>query len=431
MSQLNYHAKERHQSIMNTSSTKAIDNIIGKEISLGHISGANVMITHKGNILYQNSYGLADIENNIPMKEDTIFRMFSMSKMITSVCAMILMERGMIDLFDPVSKYLPGFENQKVWTGKGQELEDVNRPMILKDLLNMTSGLTYPEENNYPTACSTALFNEMDASHADGKLISTVEFANKIGRLPLEFQPGARWRYGTSADVMGAVVEVASGKRFGQFIEDEITRPLHMHDTGFYVPEDKVHRLAQKYRFYADGENAQPVSVIDSVSGKVKIKDVTGKLVIEKGPHLAMEDTITKAPAFESGGAGIVSTIGDFRNFGQMLLNGGTSQDGTRILGKETVRFMRTNQLTPEQIMTTQWDSLQGYGYGNFNRVLLDPAAYQTNAPVGEFGWDGWLGTYMTLDPSNDFMFQYYIQLADAGSMGPTRLLRQVAYGML
>ncbi len=92
---------------------------------------------------------------------------------------------------------------------------------------------------------------------------------------------------------------------------------------------------------------------------------------------------------------------------------------------------MRTNQLTPEQIKTTQWDSLQGYGYGNFNRVLLDPAAYQTNAPVGEFGWDGWLGTYMTLDPSNDFMFQYYIQLADAGSMGPTRLLRQVAYGML
>ncbi len=410
---------------------QAIENVINKEISLGHISGANIMITKGGEMLHQGSYGLADIENNVPMKEDTIFRMFSMSKMITSVCAMILMERGQIDLFDPVSKYLPGFKNQKVWTRKGEELEDVNREMILKDLLNMTSGLTYPEENNYPTACSTALFNEMDRMHANGECIGTVEFANRIGQLPLEFQPGKRWRYGTSADVMGAVVEVASGKLFGQFIEDEITRPLHMHDTGFYVPEEKIGRLAQKYRFFADGELAQPTSVIDSVSGKVKIKDVTGKLVIEKGPHLAMEDTITKAPAFESGGAGIVSTIGDFRNFGQMLLNGGTASDGTRILGKETVRFMRTNQLTPEQIKTTEWDSLQGYGYGNLNRVLLDPAAYQTNAPVGEFGWDGWLGTYMTLDPSNDFMFQYFIQLADAGSMGPTRLLRQIAYGMI
>jgi len=415
----------------NTRQIQAIDNVINKEIALGHISGANIMITKDSQMLYRGSYGLADIENNIPMKEDTIFRMFSMSKMITSVCAMILMERGQIDLFDPVSKYLPGFKDQKVWTGKGEEVKAPNRELILKDLLNMTSGLTYPEENNYPTACSTALFTKMDEAHERGERIGTVEFANKIGQLPLEFEPGERWRYGTSADVMGAVVEVVSGKSFGQFIEDEITRPLHMHDTGFYVPEEKIGRLAQKYRFFADGENAQPTSVIDSVSGKVKIQNVTGKLVIEKGPHLAMEDTITKAPAFESGGAGIVSTIDDFAKFGQMLLNGGTSSDGTRILGKETVRFMRTNQLTPEQIKSTGWDSLQGYGYGNFNRVLLDPAAYQTNAPVGEFGWDGWLGTYITLDPTNNFMFQYYIQLADAGSMGPTRLLRQIAYGMI
>lgn len=415
----------------NTRQIQAIDNVINKEIALGHISGANIMITKDSQMLYRGSYGLADIENNIPMKEDTIFRMFSMSKMITSVCAMILMERGQIDLFDPVSKYLPGFKDQKVWTGNGEEVKAPNRELILKDLLNMTSGLTYPEENNYPTACSTALFTKMDEAHERGERIGTVEFANKIGQLPLEFEPGERWRYGTSADVMGAVVEVVSGKSFGQFIEDEITRPLHMHDTGFYVPEEKIGRLAQKYRFFADGENAQPTSVIDSVSGKVKIRNVTGKLVIEKGPHLAMEDTITKAPAFESGGAGIVSTIDDFAKFGQMLLNGGTSSDGTRILGKETVRFMRTNQLTPEQLKSTGWDSLQGYGYGNFNRVLLDPAAYQTNAPVGEFGWDGWLGTYITLDPTNNFMFQYYIQLADAGSMGPTRLLRQIAYGMI
>lgn len=414
---------------MNTTlRAQAIDDVINNEIAQHHISGANVMVTKGGHILYRGNYGLADIENNIPMKDNTIFRMFSMSKMVTSVCAMILFERGKIDLFDPVSKYLPGFKNQKVWTGKGQELESANRELILKDLLNMTSGLTYPEENNYATACSTKLFNDMDAAHANGEHIGTVEFANQIGKLPLEFQPGERWRYGTSADVMGAVIEVASGKRFSQFIKDEITRPLHMHDTAFYIPNEKISRLAQKYRFVEDSESSNNKSSDNDTSNNLP---KSGHLIIEKGPHLAMEDDITKEPAFESGGAGLLSTIDDFRRFGQMLLNEGLSEDGTRILGKETVRFMRTNQLSQKQIETTEWESLKGYGYGNFNRVLLDPAAYQTNAPIGEYGWDGWLGTYITLDPSNNFMFQYYIQLADAGSMGPTRLLRQIAYGML
>lgn len=410
---------------------KAMDQVIQQEIDSHHIAGATVLVTQNGRTLYKNCYGMADIERNIPMQEDTIFRMFSMSKMITSACAMILMERGIIDLFDPVSKYLPGFENQMVWAGEGERFVPVCREMMLKDLLNMTSGLTYPEMNNIVTAGATRLFADMESEHRKGIFTSTVDFANRIGSLPLEFQPGTKWRYGTSADVMGAVIEVASGKRFGTFIEEEITRPLHMHDTGFYVPEEKQGRFAQKYRFCPAAKTSEDnLSVTDSVSGKVQIKETAGRLKIEPGTHLAMEG-YDHAPAFESGGAGIVSTMEDFRRFGQMLLNEGVSEDGTRILGKETVRFMRTNQLPANVIETMGWDSLQGYGYGNFNRVLLSPAQYSTNAPIGEFGWDGWLGTYITLDPTNNFLFQYDIQLADAGSMGPTRKLRQIAYGML
>jgi len=410
---------------------KYIDNLILSEIASNHIAGANVLICKDGKKLYSNSYGMADIEKNIKMSEDTIFRMFSMSKMITGACAMILMERGIIDLLDPVYKYIPTFQNQMVWTGHGDNFEPADRPVLIKDLLNMTSGLTYPEINNVVTANVTKLFSDIDAKRKKGIYTSTVEFASEIGKLPLEFQPGTKWRYGTNADVMGAVVEIASGKRFSEFIRDEITIPLHMHDTGFYVPKEKMSRLAQKYRFVASGVNTEnALSVTDSVSGRVKQSENLGTLKIEPGTHLAMEG-FNHAPQFESGGAGIVSTMDDFRKFGQMLLNDGISEDGQKILGKETVRFYRTNQLPQKVIDSMNWESLDGYGYGNFNRVLLDPTKYQTNAPIGEYGWDGWLGTYITLDQSNNFLFEYGIQLADAGSMGPLRKLRQIAYSFI
>ena len=390
-----------------------IEKLMKEEVSAHHIAGANVLVSVHGQTIYRESFGMADLEQKKPMREDTIFKMFSMSKLVTAVAAMLLFERGRIDLYDPVAEYLNGFQNQTVYDEQAGKIVPAKNPVLIRDLLNMTSGLSYPEMGSVPTRMTTALFAEIVGEQQKGKLTGTVEFANRIGALPLSFDPGTRWMYGTGADVMGAVVETVSGMRFGEFLQKEIFDPLEMNDTGFWVPQEKKSRFAKTYLYKPS-----------------KKTDETGVLKQFADNHLGMEG-YDKAPAFESGGAGLVSTVEDYRRFGQMLLAGGITQQGQRILGKETVRFLRTNQLSKELIASMGWDSLRGYGYGNFNRVLLDPAQAGTNAPAGEYGWDGWLGTYITLDPSNDFLFEYFIQLCDAGTTPVTRKLRAIAYGML
>ena len=387
-----------------------IERLMQEEISAQHIAGANVLVSVKGNVIYQNSFGMADREKNMPMRRDTIFKMFSMSKMATAAAAMLLFERGRIDLYDPVENYLEGFKNPIVYDENGGH--PAQHKMLIRDLLNMTGGLSYPEETNGATRATDALFKEIVKEQENGKTTPTVEMANRIGQLPLGLEPGTAWKYGTSADVMGAIVEVVSGMRFGEFLRREIFEPVGMTDTGFYVPAEKMNRLAMTYR-HIDGEGTAP-----------------DRLETFTDNHLGMEG-YEKAPSFESGGAGLTSTIEDYRKFGQMLLNEGTTIEGRRILGRETVRFLRSNQLTAQLIDSMGWESLRGYGYGNFNRVLLDPAAAGSNAPAGEYGWDGWLGTYITLDPTNDFLFEYFIQLCDAGTTPVTRKLRAIAYGML
>ena len=390
-----------------------IEKLMKEEISAHHIAGANVLVSVHGQTIYRESFGMADLEQKKPMRGDTIFKMFSMSKLVTAVAAMLLFERGRIDLYDPVAEYLNGFQNQTVYDEQTGKNIPAKNPVLIRDLLNMTSGLSYPEMGSVPTRMTTALFAEIVGEQQKGKRTGTVEFANRIGALPLNFEPGTRWMYGTGADVMGAVVETVSGMRFGEFLQKEIFDPLEMNDTGFWVPQEKKSRFAKTYLYKPS-----------------KKQDETGVLKQFADNHLGMEG-YDQAPAFESGGAGLVSTVEDYRRFGQMLLAGGITQQGQRILGKETVRFLRTNQLSKELIASMGWDSLRGYGYGNFNRVLLDPAQAGTNAPAGEYGWDGWLGTYITLDPSNDFLFEYFIQLCDAGTTPVTRKLRAIAYGML
>ncbi|MBP7348645.1 MAG: beta-lactamase family protein [Butyrivibrio sp.] len=390
-----------------------IEQLMKEEISAHHIAGANVLVSVHGQTIFQESFGMADLEQKKPMQENTIFKMFSMSKLVTAAAAMLLFERGRIDLYDPVAKYLNGFQNQTVYDEQAGKEIPVKNPVLIRDLLNMTSGLSYPEMGSVPARMTTALFAEIVGEQQKGKLTGTVEFANRIGALPLNFEPGTRWMYGTGADVMGAVVETVSGMRFGEFLQKELFDPMEMNDTGFWIPEEKKGRFAKTYLYKPS-----------------KKKDGTGVLKPFAVNQLGMEG-YDRAPEFESGGAGLVSTVEDYRRFGQMLLTGGITQQGQRILGKETVRFLRTNQLSKELIASMGWDSLRGYGYGNFNRILLDPAQAGTNAPAGEYGWDGWLGTYITLDPTNDFLFEYFIQLCDAGTTPVTRKLRAIAYGML
>ncbi len=390
---------------MELKNLKQLSIIIQDEVNRGEISGAAIRVLQNNEIIYQDEVGLADIEKNINIAKDTIYRLFSQSKPVTAVAAMILYERGLLNLMAPVSDYLEGFQNQQIWTEKG--LVPVTNPVTVKDLLNMTSGIVYPDESFEVGRKMQALFADVERSYHEGKQVSTVDFANRIGQVPLEFEPGDHWRYGASADILGAVIEVVSGRSFGIFLKEEIFAPLGMVDTGFYVPLEKLHRFAQVYEY----------------------KNNLKKLVPFTGDMLAIFDYRTP-PGFESGGAGLVSTVEDYTRFALMLANGG-SYHGVRILGRKTISYLSKSQLTLSQAVTFDWDPLRGYGYGNLMRSMVNLAAAGSNGSVGEFGWDGWTGNYFMVDPEEKLVMLYMIQRA--GGTNPTmfRKLRSIIYGAI
>ncbi len=379
-----------------------VKEIIEEEMTKKEIAGANVMVLHKGEEVFFDCYGYADLEKKTPVKRDTIFRLFSMTKPITAVAAMILVERGMIDVRDAVSKYLPAFANQKVWCD-GKEVS-ADRDITIWDCLNMTTGIPYPDMSMESGRRMDVLFKELIARREKGETVTTMDYVNRIAEIPLEFQPGERWMYGLSADILGAVIEVVSGKKYGKFLQEEIFLPLGMKDTGFYVPEDKVWRFATNY------------------------DKVDGELVPFTRSHLG--EYYKSDVAFESGGAGLVSTVEDYSHFTQMLLNKGT-YNGARILGRKTVEYMAQNHLKPEQMGALNWDSNLGCGYGCLMRVLLNQSVAGTNASLGEYGWDGWTGNYMNVDPAEDLTILYFIQRCGAGTTPAVRKIRSVIYGSL
>ncbi len=382
-----------------------LSTLIQQEIDQGKISGAVIRVIHNNETFYQDELGMADIENHIPMSRDTIFRLFSMTKPITSVAAMILYERGLLNLLAPVSDYLEGFQNQQVLTEQGTV--PVIRPVTIQDLLNMTSGIVYPDQSFEAGRRMGELFSEIERNYRQGIYIHTVDFANRIGRLPLEFQPGEQFRYGASADILGAVIEVVSGKKLGKFLQEELFAPLGMTDTGFYVPKDKQDRFANIYEYNTEQK----------------------RLIHFTGDIMAIFDHKT-APTFESGGAGLVSTIKDYSRFALMLANGGI-HNGIRILGRKTVEYLSTPQLSAAQALTFNMDSCIGYSYGNLMRILVDPAKAASNGSIGEFGWDGWTGNYFMIDPKEKLVLIYMIQKCNGTDPTMIRKLRAITYGAL
>ena len=390
-----------------------MDRAIGER----RISGSNILVIKDGEERFFGSFGKADIEHDIPMKRDTVFRMFSMSKTVTAAAVMLLVERGIIDLLDNVENYLPGFANPMVAVadepaangdarGKKFHLEPAKRSVTIADLMTMTSGVCYPGIETAAHIAVDKCLAEWEKKMPTAGYPVTVEFANAIGRCPLAFNPGEHWMYGFSADILGAVVEVASGRRFGDFLRDEIFVPLGMMSTSFDMLPGFKERLACVYE--TDPE--------------------TGSLREFKGMNLGLGNYPEHA-YFESGGAGLLSTIDDFAKFGMMLANGGKLGD-KRILGENTVRYMRTNALTDEvKNRDMNWGSTVGYGYNCLMRILDKPTVQGTIAPEGEFGWDGWLGTYFIMEPASKSVILYFIQKTNSGYDDITRKVRAIAYG--
>jgi CubicO group peptidase (beta-lactamase class C family) len=386
-----------------------INAVLNEAVESNHIAGANILVYHGDRELFYGEAGYADIENKVPIRRDTIFRLYSMTKPVAGAAAMLLMQRGVIDLHEPVSKYLPGFANQHVATAEGRVRPKSEVRLI--DLLRMTSGISYGMEEFASGGPGPifSLFKEVYGRMSGDDPVTTVEFANRVGGFDLSFHPGEHWQYGLSADVLGAVIEVASGKSFGQFLKDELFGPLGMKDTDFYIPPGKQARRANTYMETENG------LVLNNLNG------------------LGIGATLDKPAAFESGGAGLASTADDYMLFARMLMRGG-ELGGVRILSPATVRYFTTPQLTPAQAAELEAFStrgLEGFNYGNLMRILTDPGRAMGLASPGEYGWDGALGVYFMNAPAEKLSIVFMTQRSGSGTLPIVRRIRNIIFTSL
>ncbi|MFH1513800.1 MAG: serine hydrolase domain-containing protein [Bacillota bacterium] len=377
-----------------------IANILSDAVQRSLTPGAAVLLSRGGEEALFQMDGFANIEEKKPIARDAIYRLYSLTKPMTAVAAMTLMERGKLDIVSPVSDYLEGFKDQQVAVSE-TEREPVKRPVQIRDLFTMTSGLPYPGENTTAERLMTALYEQMERETKEGRRLTTLEAANRIGQSPLAHHPGEKWMYGTSADILGAVIEVISGKPLNEYMTEAVFAPLCMPDTDFFVPEDKLGRLVTMYERKDSALSVHPEN--DSRRGVFSLPNVL------------------------EGGAGVFSTVDDAMTFGQMLLNSGKLKK-ERILSHNAVAWLTENHLTPQQQSYLTWDTTLGYGYGGLMRVLQSPGQSFSLGVKGEFGWDGWTGTYMTVCPDKDLVLIVMQQLAGAGTNAVIRNIRNVVY---
>ena len=356
--------------------TQLIHNTLSRFVDSGEIAGCSARIMRNDEVLFEESFGYADIESKLKMSADTIFPIASMSKVITVAGIMQLYEQGLFKLWDPVSQYLPGFKNPKIAKEKpdgSYEIVDAKGEVTMRQLFTMTSGVPYGWADT--AAGRIRIEKEKEWMSNPLSFPGTVGYVNLVGQLPLAFEPGERWMYGFSIDVLGAVIEVLTGKSLGEYLKENVFDPLGMTDTGFFVPADKLDRIATLYN-------------------------------INEGMKPSDRGAPTSKPEFESGGGGMFSTVRDYSRFAQMLLHGGTL-DGVRILGRKTIDLISTDHLTPEQRMSDNWDTQRGYGYGLGVRVMTNPELAGINGSVGEWGWDGAFGNWFCVDPKENLTCVY------------------------
>ena len=353
-----------------------VQNTLDRFVSSGQIAGYAARIMRNDEVLFEGQGGYASLEKKVPMADDTIFAIASMSKVITVVGIMQLYEQGLFKLWDPVSVYLPGFRKPSIARESADGSVDIllaKGEVTMRQLFTMTSGVPYPGNEN--AAARIRKQKEEEQTARGVARPQTVDYCNWVGQLPLAFEPGAQWMYGFSIDVLGAVIEVLSGQTLGDYLKEHIFDPLGMKDTGFYVPAEKMDRLATIYH-------------------------------IRDGMKFADRSVPNEKPLFESGGGGLYSTVRDYSRFAQMLLHGGSLGD-VRILGRKTIDLISTDHLTPAQQATHNWDTQRGYGYGLGVRVMTNPEIADINGSVGEWGWDGAFGNWFCVDPKENLTCVY------------------------
>jgi CubicO group peptidase (beta-lactamase class C family) len=349
-----------------------VKTIVQGAVDKNQTAGVVVLIARRGKVAYLETFGKLNASTGEPMPPDAIFRIHSMSKPITTAAALLLYEEGRFKLDDPVSKYLSEFKGLRVYAGKNDETVEAKREMTIRDLMRHTSGLTYGMPNGTPVD------RMYIAKGIDGPELSLAETVTALGKLPLQDQPGTRFNYSISTDVLARLIEVLSEKPIDRFVQDRICRPLDMHDTGFIVPEDKLSRFTAAH-LLADG-------------GMLKVID---------DPSASRYRTRRK---YLSGGGGLVSTARDYARFCQMLLNGG-QLSGVRLLRPETINQMTSSQLPLEALpMKLNGFPLPGMGFGLGVSVRLDTKSSKPDPAAGEFGWNGAASTYFWVAPRSEMV---------------------------
>ncbi|MBC7703564.1 MAG: beta-lactamase family protein [Rhodoferax sp.] len=372
-----------------------------KEIADKALPGAVILVARKGQLVYARAFGLRDPATPDAMQADSIFRIYSMTKPMASVAAMILVEDGRLQLSDPVAKHLPAFKDLKAYTATGTEPA---RPMTVQDLLRHTSGLGYGEISDnaaFKAALTQAGLYKPGNIDFDARDMSPAEQVSRLAAVPLLRQPGTAWEYSLSTDVLGRVIEAASGQRLGDFMADRIFKPLGMKDTAFHVPEAKASRLTAS--FDKDPATGTPFKLID----------------------------VSKSPGNDSGGAGAVSTAADYLRFSQMMLNGGTLE-GQRILSRNTVRWMTSDHLGSRIPLAQSpggnvlYSSQYTFGLGLAGRPADGLAA--TPGSAGDYNWSGYAGTAFWVDPKEQIVGVMMMQSPGAMRNYHRNLLRQLVY---
>ena len=347
-------------------------------VDRNEVPGAITLVSRRGHIVHLEATGVMDIDSKLPMKRDTIFRLASMTKPITSVAVMMLAEEGRFQITDPVSRYIPEFKNPKVVVANfpgssraGTKLVPANREITIQDLLTHSAGLA-----TGTAPLLTAEWAEFQKGGSPDEDIA--RYTRRLAKLPLHFHPGTAWEYGPATNVLGYLVEVVSGQRFDRFLAERIFRPLEMTDTFFYVPDEKLNRLVTVHQ----PGNSKGVSILRPAA------EMRGSKVLF------------------TGAGGLFSTTDDYARFCQMLASNGTG-NGTRLLGRKTVELMTANHIGDLPI----WPDLAGYKFGLGFRVLTDVGKSAQPGSLGSYGWGGAFGTYFFIDPKEELFGILMIQM--------------------
>ena len=384
--------------------------LVDRYVAEGKLAGAQVQVAHRGEVALRHTVGRADVASDRPLGDDAIYRIYSMTKPITSIALMQLYEQGRVLLEDPVSAHIPEFAEMQVFTGgtpTAPKVRPAQTAMTVKDVLTHASGLTYGFffQNNLD-----AMYREDGLGNFELPDYTLEEGMRLLAAKPLAFDPGTAWNYSMSTDVCGRLVEVISGMGLDEYFAKHITGPLGMADTAFHVPADKKHRFTSNYALTPD----EPLLIVDS---------------FDASPYLS-------PPVFLSGGGGLVGTVDDYQRFVDMLLNGG-ELDGRRIIGRKTLEYMTINHLPEGKTLNELGQSLfseavmEGMGFGLGFSTLVDPARNGAVSSGGEFAWGGAASTAFWVDPAEEITCVFMTQLMPSSSYPLRRELKATVYQAL